>query len=159
MVMEVLTLSSGIPCRSASMSLRESMATPTSNLSCRHRIVGVVADLSRKVEGDRKPRLSLLKQIMEPPVGLLGRPETCVLSHGPQAASVHGRLHAAGKRVTTWKSEPIRVIVIGKIQGGVEAFDLDVRAGPKLLLPLRRARQRRPKGPDPPRIEGLLQVF
>ena len=56
MVIDVETLSSGIPRIRRRMSSIESMATPTlPDLAVRPLRIGVVAHLGGQVEGDRKP--------------------------------------------------------------------------------------------------------
>jgi hypothetical protein len=63
-VIEMLTLSSGMPSSSVSMSASEEMATPTLPTSPqRQGMVGVVADLGGQVEGDREASLALFEQI------------------------------------------------------------------------------------------------
>ena len=61
-------------------------------------MVGVHAHLGRQVEGHRKTRGALRKQVAVALIRLRGRPETRVLPHRPEAAAVHGRLDATGER-------------------------------------------------------------
>ena len=71
MVIDVVTLSSGMLVEQPSMSSSESIATPTLPTSPSARgMVGVVAHLRRQVEGDGQPGLAAVEQIAEPRVGL-----------------------------------------------------------------------------------------
>ena len=63
-VMLMLTLSSGMPSSSVSMSASDEIATPDlADFAQRQRIVGVVADLGRQVECDAQPGLPLRQQV------------------------------------------------------------------------------------------------
>ena len=97
MVIEVEMLSSGMPAKRRSMSSMESMATPTLPTSpSGHGMVGVVADLGGKIEGDGQAGRPLASRIFVAAVGFLGIAHAGVLAHGPEAAAVHGGLDAAG---------------------------------------------------------------
>ncbi len=63
------------------------------------RVVGVVPELRREVEGDRETRLSALEQVAEPLVRLGGRAEACVLPNRPRPAAVHVLVRPTGERV------------------------------------------------------------
>ena len=65
MVMEVLTLSRGMPSSSVSMSSRWQMGTPTyfAHLAPRQRMVRVVANLGGQVEGYGETGLTLIQQV------------------------------------------------------------------------------------------------
>ena len=106
-VIEVETWSSGMPSNSSSMSSSDEIATPTLPTSpVASVVVGVVAHLRRQVEGHREAGLALLQQVAVALVGLLGGAEAGVLAHGPEAAAVHGRLHAAGEGMHARVAEP-----------------------------------------------------
>ena len=62
------------------------------------RVVGVVADLGGKVEGDGKTRLSALQQAPVAAVGLGGGGVAGVLPHGPEPLPIAGGPDAAGER-------------------------------------------------------------
>ena len=62
------------------------------DLALRARVIGVVAHLRREVERDRQPRLSVLEQVAEPPVRLLG---------GAHARRT-GASSTAGRGTSTW---------------------------------------------------------
>ena len=65
------------------------------DLAICHRIIGVVADLRRQVEGDGESGLALLEQEAIPLVGFRGRAEPRVLAHRPEPAAVHVLVDAA----------------------------------------------------------------
>ena len=58
------------------------------------RVVGVVADLRRQIEGAREARRARRDQHAVALVGLFGRGEAGVHAHRPEAAAIHRRLHA-----------------------------------------------------------------
>ena len=89
------------------------------------RVVGVVADLRRQVEGDGEAGLALREQELEALVGLLGGAEAGVLAHGPEAAAVHGRLDAAREGVLAGVAEVAVVVEVGDVERRVEALDGD----------------------------------
>ena len=98
-VIDVETLSSGIASNSTARSSTLSIATPTRpDLAERARRVGVDPHLRGQVERDREAGLARVEQVAEARVGLLRRAEARVLPHGPEAAAVHRRLHAARER-------------------------------------------------------------
>ena len=68
------------------------------HLAPRERVVRVVADLGREVEGDAQPAAALIEQIAVAPVRLGGGAEAGVLAHRPQPPAVHRRMDAAGER-------------------------------------------------------------
>ncbi len=81
-----------------------------SALSLSHGVVGVVSYLGGQVEGHRKARGSLGKQVAVPFVRLFGSCEARILAHGPEASPVHGGLHASGKRVLPRKAYVFYVV-------------------------------------------------
>jgi len=62
------------------------------------RVVRVVADLGRQVEGDRKTRLSTLQQVPVAAVGLGGGGVARVLAHGPEPLAIAGGPDPPGER-------------------------------------------------------------
>ena len=64
------------------------------------RMVRVVADLRRQVEGHAEAHDALGEQVAVAAIRLGRRPEAGVLPHRPGPAAVHGRLDAAGVRET-----------------------------------------------------------
>ena len=100
-VIDVDTVSSGIPSSSACMSSTVSIATPTrpTSPSARGESESMPICVGRS-NATGESGLPLLEQQPEARVGLLRRAEAGVLPHRPQAAAVHRRLHAARERET-----------------------------------------------------------
>ncbi len=69
-----------------------------SDLASRHRVIAVVADLGRQVEGDRESARSLSEQVAVALIRFVGVREAGVLAHRPQAALVHLAIDAARER-------------------------------------------------------------
>ena len=94
------------------------------DLARRQRIVAVVADLGRQIEGDAQAGLSLAQQVLEALVGFGGGAVARVLAHGPEAAAVHRRLHAAGEGVLAGEAElveiPLLLSFVGRLRAGVQ---------------------------------------
>ena len=59
-------------------------------------MIGVVAHQRGEIEGGGESGLALREKIAEAGVGVFGGAETGELTHGPQAAAVHGGVNAAG---------------------------------------------------------------
>ena len=76
------------------------------DLALGERIVGVVAELRRQIEGDREPGLAVREQVAVPLVRLLRGCEPRVLADRPRPAAVHVTVGAAGVRVLAGKLEP-----------------------------------------------------
>ena len=93
------------------------------------RIVGVEPDLGRQVEGHAEPGGALAQQVLVAAVRLLGVAHAGVLAHGPQAAAIHGGLHAAGVGKLSGIAEVAVVIHALEIDGRVQRIDGDVRGG------------------------------
>ena len=94
------------------------------DLAERARVVGVVAELRRQVEGDREPGLPALEQVAVARVRLLGRGEARVLADRPRPAAVHVRVRAARVRVLAGQlGAPVRVL------RGVDRLHLDPGLG------------------------------
>ncbi len=104
------------------MSAIESIATPVRPTSpSGTRVVGVVAELRRQVEGDREPRLPAIEQIAETLVRLLGGGEPGVLPDRPRPTAVHVPVGAAGEGVLARELELETLDVVL----GVDRLDLD----------------------------------
>ena len=84
--------------------------TDPSDLSVRHRVVGVVPHLRRKIECGGQPRLPRREQLTEPAIGLLRRAESGILAHRPQPAGVHRGVDAARKGELARRAEVARRI-------------------------------------------------
>ena len=87
----------------------------------RDRVVRVVAELRRQVEGDREACLAEVEQVAEPLVRLLRRPEACVLADRPRPAAVHRLVRPARKRVF---ARPLELDA-GDVGRGVDGLHLD----------------------------------
>ena len=96
------------------------------DLAERLRMIGVVAHERRHVEGGREPRLSVLEQVSETGVRLLGHAEAGELAHRPKAAAVHRRIDAPRVREDPGKAE-IAVIVDLDVVRRVERLHVDPR--------------------------------
>ena len=72
-----------------------------SYLALGQRVVRVVADLRRQVEGDREAGLPLVQKVSVSPVRLAGTGVAGILAHGPHPALVHVGLHATSVGVLT----------------------------------------------------------
>src|SRR5690606_21257637 len=62
-------------------------------------------------EGHAQAGLPALEQVVVARVALLGAAEARVLAHGPEAAAVHGGLHAAGEGVLPGEPQPPQQLV------------------------------------------------
>ena len=89
------------------------------------RIVGVVPELRREVEGDRETGLATLEQVPEALVRLLGGREPGVLPDRPRTAAVHVLVGPAGEGVLAGKLELETLDVVL----GVDGLDLDPGVG------------------------------
>ena len=115
-VIDVETRSSGMASNSWAMSSDGVDGhSDASRLAGGQRVVGVVADLRRQVEGDAETTDPLVQEIPVTPVGLLGRPEPGILPHGPEAPPVHGLVDASGERIVARGAE---------LLGGVPALEI-----------------------------------
>src|SRR5207253_7752476 len=81
------------------------------DLAERARVVGVVAELRRQVEGDREAGLAALEEVAVPRVRLFGRRKAGVLPDRPRPASVHVGVRPPGEGILTGqlRSEERRV--------------------------------------------------
>ena len=93
------------------------------DLARRHRVVGVVAHLGRQVEGRRKPRLTLVDQVVEPFVGLACGAHAGVLAHRPQPTAVHRRVDTPGVRLLAREAQVLLVVQVGDVGRGVQRGD------------------------------------
>ena len=75
-------------------------------------MVGVEADLGGQIEGDGETRGAVCQQIFVALIGFFGVAHAGILAHGPEAAAVHGGLHAAGVREIAGIAE-IAIVVPG----------------------------------------------
>ena len=94
-----------------------------SDLAFGHRVVGVVAELGRKVERDGDARLPAGEEVAEARVRLLGRPVARVLPHRPRPPAVHRLVRAPREREGAGELGLARRDVGGRVDG----LDLDAR--------------------------------
>jgi hypothetical protein len=100
-VIEVETCSSGI------------WSNSCAHFALRDRVVRIVTDLGRQVEGDAQTGLSLPEQVAITLIGFLRRGEARVLAHRPEARAVHRRLDTA--RIGIFARKAKLLFVIGVI--------------------------------------------
>ena len=86
------------------------------------RVIGVVADLRRQIEGDAQAADALREQVAIAAVRLRGRPEARVLAHRPEPAAIHGRLDAAGVRELARHPEVAGRVEVGQVGRGQEGW-------------------------------------
>ena len=94
------------------------------DLAERARVVRVVAELRRQVEGDREPGLAALEQVAVALVRLLRRGEAGVLPDRPRPAAVHVGVRPARVRELARQLERGR-----RVARRVDGLDLDPRFG------------------------------
>ena len=85
------------------------------------RVVGVVAVQRRHVVGDRQPGLAGGKQLVEPPVGVLGGAEPREHAHRPEPTAIAGRMDAAGERRLARQPDPRLGVVAAATTGRTAA--------------------------------------
>ena len=90
-----------------------------SNLALRFRRVGVVAQLRRKVEGDREAGLPLLEEVAVARIRLARGRKTGVLTHRPGPSGVHRGVDPARERVLAREADVAEVIGALEVGGGV----------------------------------------
>src|SRR5207302_8355174 len=98
--------------------------TGASHLTDGVRIVGVVTELRRQVEGDREPGLATVEQIAKTLVRLLRRREAGVLADRPRPPAVHVLVRPPRKGERARELELVRRVV-----RGVDRLDLDTGVG------------------------------
>ena len=121
MVIDVEIAVRSMPSNSRCMSSMESMATPTLPTSpMASGLIGVEADLRRQIERHRQSGGSVREQIFVALVRFLGVAHAGVLAHGPEAAAIHGGLHAAREGKFAGVADVAVVVPRGEIFGRVE---------------------------------------
>jgi len=119
------------------------------DLPLAHRVIRIDPHQARHVERGRQPRLALVDEVVEPLVGLLGRPEPRKLPHRPRPAAIHRRIRTAGVRSLAREPQVLVVVDVGDVIGGVQPVDLVVRDRHELLLPLATLEERLQRLPGP----------
>ena len=99
------------------------------DFACRERVIGIHTDLRRQIERNRQSRSAVGQQIFVALVRFLGVAHAGVLAHGPQAAAVHGGLHAAGEWIFPGIADFALVVGAFEIGRSVERLYRDVRGG------------------------------
>ncbi len=94
------------------------------DLAERARVIRVVAHQRRHVERRRETRLTVVAEIAEARVRLLGGAEAGELPHRPEAAAVHRRIHPSRERVLARVAEVARVVDLGVVRR-VQRLGLD----------------------------------
>ena len=89
-------------------------------------MIGIVANLCGKVEGHAQSCLSLLQKKFVALIRLLSRSKSCVLSHGPETASVHRGLNTPGEGMFAGKSQVLTIVYVLCFQGRGESFHLNM---------------------------------
>src|SRR5215470_6466135 len=110
-------------------------ADPT-DLTERERMIRVEADLRGEIERDGEAGLALAEEIAIALVGFDSGAKAGVLAHGPEAAAVHRRVNAAGKRKFAGIAQSGFGIPAGKILFGVQAVDREARESGEFFLAL-----------------------
>ncbi|GBD29431.1 hypothetical protein HRbin32_00520 [bacterium HR32] len=121
-----------------------------SDLRFRCGVVGVVAHLGGQVKGHAQPGLPLFQQEPVAPVGLLRGRVARVLSHGPQPATVQGRVDAPGVRELAREAQVAQVVELRGVLGGVQRLQRDTarRGEGRLALGASRPLPPQPRVPD-----------
>src|SRR2546422_7934454 len=91
--------------------------------------------LFRSVEGGGEPRLTLLEQVLEAQIGVLGAPEAREHPHRPQPPAIHRRVHAARERVLPGLAQPV-FVASRDVVGRVDRLERDARERLELHVPL-----------------------
>ena len=86
-------------------------------------VIGIHADLGRKIEGDGEASLTFAEEIAITLVGFDCGAKAGVLAHGPEAAAVHGGIDAASEGEFAGITENGFGIPVGEVFFGIEAID------------------------------------
>jgi hypothetical protein len=122
-------------------------------------MIGIVPDLRGKIESNAQSGLALFEEIFIPLIGFLCGGKSCILTHRPETAPVHGRLDPPGKRVFSGESQITAVIGVRNIQRGIETLQLDVGSSLKNRLPFRRFGENLIEGYLLPALQFFSKVF
>ena len=88
------------------------------------RVIGVIPALRGQVECDRQPGAALIQQVAVAAIGLLGRPETRILTERPQLAAIPAREVATGKGIGTRRRR-----IAAPVGRSVDGLERDARGG------------------------------
>ena len=139
MVIEVETLSSGnLVEQLLHVANGRDRNAHLAHLALRDRIVRIVPDLSRQVERDAQPRLTLLQQIAIALIGLLRRGEPRILTHRPEARTIHRRLDSARVRIFAREAELLKILLVETVVETRQRHPRDLNScrGLEALFPL-----------------------
>ena len=92
------------------------------NFAFSHLIIGVIADLGRKVECAGQAGAAVCNQVTITFVGFFSGSEASVHTHGPEFAAIHGRLYATGVWIFARETEVSFIVEAFDIQRGVQVF-------------------------------------
>ena len=92
------------------------------NFAFSHRIGGIITDLGRQVECAGQAGTTVSQQVTITFVGFFSGGETSIHTHGPETATIHGRLNTTGVRIFTGEAQFSHVVkVFTKIYRGVQS--------------------------------------
>ena len=92
------------------------------NFAFSHRIGGIITDLGRQVECAGQAGTTVSQQVTITFVGFFSGGETSIHTHGPETATIHGRLNTTGVRIFTREAQFSHVVkVFTKIYRGVQS--------------------------------------
>ena len=92
------------------------------NFAFSHRIGGIITDLGRQVECAGQAGTTVSQQVTITFVGFFCGGETSVHTHGPETATIHGRLNTTSVRIFTREAQFSHVVkVFTKIYRGVQS--------------------------------------
>ena len=92
------------------------------NLALRDRIIRVITNLGWQVKCAGEAGSAGLNQVTITLVGLSSSGEACIHAHGPETATIHGRLHAAGIRIHARIADFISIVGILDVQWSVQTL-------------------------------------
>ena len=96
------------------------------NFAFRHRVGGIITDLGREVECAGQAAAAVSQQVFITFVGFFSSGEACIHTHGPETATIHGRLYTTGERIFTRETEVSFIIETFDVKRGVESVRLQV---------------------------------
>ena len=92
------------------------------NFASGHFVVGVIADLGWQVECAGQAGAAVSDQVFVTFVGFFSGGETSIHTHGPEFATVHGRLYATGVWIFARESEVSFIVETFEIEWGVQVL-------------------------------------
>ena len=92
------------------------------NFASGHFVVGVIADLGWQVECAGQAGAAVSDQVFVTFVGFFSGGESSIHTHGPEFATVHGRLYATGVWIFARESEVSFIVETFEIEWGVQVL-------------------------------------